>query len=129
MIKRIILSLAVALGLVVGLQAPLASAALFSNSTNEACNGVAAGGTGSGCDAGTAGLNNLLTTSINLFSAVVGIAAVIMVIVGGFKYITSGGDSGKATSARSTILFAIIGLVIVALAQFLVKFVLSNVTK
>lgn len=73
-------------------------------------------------------VNNLLTTIINLFSLIVGIVAVIMIIVGGFKYITSGGDSGNVTGAKNTILFAVVGLIIVALAQFIVRFVLSKVT-
>jgi hypothetical protein len=51
-----------------------------------------------------------------------------MIIIGGFQYITSSGDSGKVGTAKNTILYAIIGLVIVALAQFIVRFVLSRVT-
>jgi hypothetical protein len=54
--------------------------------------------------------------------------AVIMIIVGGLKYITSGGDSNNVSSAKSTIIYAIIGLVVVALAQFIVQFVLNKVT-
>lgn len=72
-------------------------------------------------------VNSLLTTVINLFSLIVGIVAVIMIIVGGFKYITSGGDSGNVTGAKNTILFAVVGLIIVALAQFIVRFVLAKV--
>ncbi len=72
-------------------------------------------------------VNDLLATVINIFSLVVGIVAVIMIIIGGLKYITSGGDSGNVTGAKNTILYAIIGLVIVALAQFIVKFVLAKV--
>jgi len=71
--------------------------------------------------------NKLVTTIINVFSVIVGIIAVIMIIVGGFKFITSGGDSGKVTSARNTIIYAIIGLIIVALAQTIARFVLSSV--
>lgn len=73
-------------------------------------------------------LNSLVTDIVNIFSVIVGIVAVIMIIVGGFKYITSGGDSGNVTGAKNTILYAIIGLVVVALAQFIVKFVLSKAT-
>jgi hypothetical protein len=72
-------------------------------------------------------LNGLITSIINILSVIVGIVAVIMIIVGGFKFITSGGDSGKITSARQTVIYALIGLVIVALAQFIVRFVLSKV--
>jgi len=76
----------------------------------------------------TSKLNNLVHTIINILSAVVGIVAVIMIIVGGFRYITSGGSDTGVTGAKNTILYAIIGLIIVALAQILVRFVLSKVT-
>lgn len=78
---------------------------------------------------GTAdGVNNLIRQIINVFSVIVGIIAVIMIIWGGLKYITSGGDSGNVTGAKNTILYALIGLIIVALAQFIVRFVLSQAT-
>ncbi len=51
-----------------------------------------------------------------------------MIIVGGLKYITSGGDSGNITSAKNTILYAIVGLIVVALAQIIVRFVLQRAT-
>jgi hypothetical protein len=73
-------------------------------------------------------VNELVGTVINIFSIVVGIIAVIMIIYGGFKYITSGGDSGNIGSAKNTILFAIVGLIIVAMAQIIVRFVLSRAT-
>lgn len=69
-------------------------------------------------------VNSLITTVINIFSAIVGVVAVIMIVYGGFKYITSGGDSGKITSAQQSIIYAIVGLIIVALAQVVVRFVL-----
>ncbi|HYF96557.1 MAG TPA: pilin [Patescibacteria group bacterium] len=74
------------------------------------------------------GVNDLIATVINIFSVIVGIVAVIMIIYGGFRYITSGGDSSKITDAKNTILYAIVGLIIVALAQFIVKFVLAKAT-
>jgi hypothetical protein len=71
-------------------------------------------------------LNGLVTSIVNILSVIVGIIAVIMIIIGGLKYITSGGDSGKVSSAKSTIIYALVGLIIVALAQFIVRFVLSK---
>lgn len=71
-------------------------------------------------------VNDLVTKIVNIVSVVVAIVAVIMIIFGGFKYITSSGDSNKVTSAKNTILYAIIGLVIVAFAQFIVKFVIGK---
>ncbi|MBX4197632.1 hypothetical protein KW801_03715 [Candidatus Saccharibacteria bacterium] len=51
-----------------------------------------------------------------------------MIIVGGFRYITSGGNPESTKSARNTILYAIIGLVVVALAQLIARFVLNAAT-
>lgn len=83
------------------------------------------------CDeSGTADtVNDLIADVINIFSLVVGVVSVIMIIIGGLKYITSGGESGNITGAKNTILYAIIGLVVVALAQVIVKFVLTRATQ
>jgi cytochrome bd-type quinol oxidase subunit 2 len=88
-------------------------------------------GTGATCDdTGEAGdkINQIIKLVINVFSLVVGVVSVIMIIIGGLKYITSGGESGNITGAKNTILYAIIGLVVVALAQVIVKFVLAKAT-
>lgn len=77
---------------------------------------------------GNTKIQSIVTTIINIFSIIVGIISVIMIIFGGFKYITSGGDSGNVSGAKNTILYAVIGLVVVALAQFIVQFVLNRVT-
>lgn len=82
-----------------------------------------------GCDTDAEnGVNDLLEDVINIFSFVVGVVSVIMIIIGGLKYITSSGDSGNVQGAKNTILYAVIGLVVVALAQVIVKFVLSKAT-
>jgi hypothetical protein len=77
---------------------------------------------------GTSKVNDLIKEIVNILSIVVGIVAVVMIIIGGFRYITSGGASEKVTGAKNTILYALIGLVIVALAQVIVRFVLSKTT-
>ena len=56
---------------------------------------------------------------------IVGIIAVIMLIIGGIKYVISGGDSKKVTDAKNTILYAIIGLIIAFLSYAIVNFVIS----
>ena len=75
---------------------------------------------------GTSGLYALAAKVVNIFSVIVGIVAVIMIIFGGFKYITSGGDSGNVSGAKNTLIYAIVGLIVVALAQFIVHFVLKT---
>lgn len=72
-------------------------------------------------------VQDLVSSIISIFSWVVGILSVIMIIYGGFRYVTSGGDSGNVTAAKNTIMFAIVGLVIVALSQVIVKFVIGTV--
>lgn len=87
------------------------------------------GACGSGqVEASTLQLNSLVTSVISLLSWAIGVVAVFMIIVGGFKYITSGGDSAGVTAAKNTILYAIIGLVIVALSQLIVRFILGRLT-
>ncbi|HSX32554.1 MAG TPA: pilin [Candidatus Saccharimonadales bacterium] len=117
---------------------PLAVPAVVSAATTNIGDCLSQGsdlttGTGTSCQPATAGdgsttLQNIVTTVLNVFSIVVGIVAVVMIVVGGFKYITSGGESGNITSAKNTIVYAVIGLVVVALAQFIVKFVLNRVS-
>lgn len=83
------------------------------------------------CSGGEDGSNTLsktINSVINLFSLVVGAASVIMIIYGGFKYITSGGSDEATKSAKNTILYALVGLIIVLLAQTIVKFVFGKAT-
>ncbi len=95
------------------------------------CNGAAfANGTkGAECEegAGENKINNAVNNVVNLFSWVVGVAAVFAVIYGGFQYVLSTGDPAKATKGRNTILYALAGLIIVGLAQVIVKFVVGSV--
>jgi energy-converting hydrogenase Eha subunit B len=80
----------------------------------------------SSSDNATTGIGNVAAHVVNIFSIIVGIVAVIMIIYGGFRYITSGGDSGSVGNAKNTLIYAIVGLIIVALAQVIVHFVLST---
>ncbi len=111
----------------------IVSAASANIQGNLSC-GVSLNASGSNTDCtsststGAGKVQGIVTDMINIFSVVVGIISVIMIIYGGFKYITSGGDSGNVTGAKNTIIYAVIGLVVVALAQFIVQFVLNKVT-
>lgn len=72
-------------------------------------------------------LSDAANTIINLLSIVVAAAAVIFIIIGGVKYVTSNGNQEKVTQAKNTILYAIIGLVIVIFAQTILNFVVGGV--
>jgi cytochrome bd-type quinol oxidase subunit 2 len=101
-----------------------------SNTNQCLCSGsnIDLTGNSSDCTGGNGGLGKLIRTIINVLSVIIGAIAVIMIIIGGFRYIVSAGNAEQAKSARNTILYAIIGLVIVALAQIIVHFVLNNTT-
>ena len=80
-----------------------------------------------GGDCSDTGVSNLTSSIVNILSIVVGIVAVIMVVVSGLKYVASGGDSNSVGSAKNTLIYALVGLAIAAIAQVLVHFVLSTV--
>ncbi len=102
------------------------SISVSGSAKQQVCRGA---GLGAECQApaGSPTVDNTLKTVVNIFSFIVGFAAVIMIIIGGFRYITSGGDSNATSGAKNTILYAIIGLVVVALAQVIVQFVINKV--
>lgn len=97
----------------------------FADSVADACKGIGMTTSGGGCG-DSSGLNNIIKQIIYVLSAVVGVAAVIMIILSGFRYVTSGGDASKVSAAKSSLIYAIVGLVIVALAQVIVHFVIAR---
>lgn len=100
----------------------------FADAKGEVCSGIGAATDGAGnCTGGGASVSSIIKTVVNILSWIVGVTAVIMIIIGGFMYVTSAGESGKASTARSTIIYAIIGLIIVAFAQTIVRFVLGKI--
>ena len=64
--------------------------------------------------------------TINIILWVVGVAAVIVIVVAGLKYVTSSGNPSAVSSAKTTILYAVIGLVIAVTAYAIVNFVLKS---
>lgn len=97
------------------------------NISEQLCNGSSNSSDGN-CDADTSQgqIESLVTTVITIFSWVVGVISVIMIIYGGFRYVTSGGGTG-IEDAKKIIMYAIIGLVVVAFAQVIVHFVIGSV--
>lgn len=73
------------------------------------------------------GLMDIVKNIINAAIGLVGVAAVIMMIIGGVSFITSQGDANKVTKAHNTILYGVVGLIVALLAFAIVNFVLSNV--
>lgn len=124
--QRISLLIALALALAVPVVAVVPAAA-GTTPQDQICSGI--GLTGSSCssNAGASKLQGVVGFVVNLLSWIVGIAAIIMMIIAGIKYVTSGGESSSVASAKNTLIFALIGLVIAALAQVIVHFVLGSI--
>lgn len=70
-------------------------------------------------------IQDVVQIVINVLLFIVGLVAVIMIVISGFRFVTSGGDAGSVASARNTILYAVIGLVVAFLAFAIVNFVLD----
>ena len=74
------------------------------------------------------GPSGTFQTITNVLLFVVGAVSVIMLIVGGIRYVVSGGDSTAVQGAKNTILYAIVGIVICLLAYAVVSFVIGSFT-
>lgn len=72
--------------------------------------------------------NYLVTNLIQWVVGIAGLVAAIFLVIGGISYLTSAGDANKLQKAKTTILYALIGLVIVALAEIITAFV-SNLIR
>jgi hypothetical protein len=102
----------------------------FKPDNNDASVCTKNGAQSSICQAGTedpiAGPNGAIIKATNILSAVAAIVAVIFVVWGGVKYVTSGGDSSGVASAKQTIIAALIGLILAFLARPIVSFVVTK---
>src|SRR5665213_560416 len=100
---------------------------LLNGAQNSACQGVGFGANGCGnATDNSSKLSAILTDVLNILSIIVGIAAVIVIFVQGLRFIVSGGEPGAVTSARNGVLYAVVGIVLAAVAQLIVHFVLAK---
>ncbi len=74
------------------------------------------------------GVSGVFATLSNTMLFVVGALSVIMIIIGGLRYVISGGDSANITTAKNTILYSVVGLVVSMLAYAVINFVISSFT-
>lgn len=92
------------------------------NSTGTQNNSCGSSGTD------TCGLTDVIKTVINVLLFIIGSLSVIMIIVGGIRYVVSNGDSSQITNAKNTIMYAVVGLIIALLAYAIVNFVVTQFT-
>lgn len=83
----------------------------------------------SGADQGTNDLTTIIENVINILLFIVGVGAVIMLIIGGIRYVVSAGDQQAVANAKNTILYAIVGIVVAVLAYAAVNFVFQTLTQ
>lgn len=121
------IALLLGLALVPSLATPVNAAT--SASVKKICGGATAAGVDTCDSADSKGLEQLVTLVLNVMSWVVGVISVIMIIIGGFRYIISSGDTNQVQSAKNTILYAVVGLIIVLFAQVIVRFVIGSVNE
>ena len=80
-------------------------------------------GQSSGLNGDLAAQITIITSTLLLF---VGISAVIMLIIGGFRYVFSQGNEKNISGAKDTILYAIVGIVVALLSYAIVNFVIGR---
>lgn len=128
--KRFIIGILLAFTVVFGFVTPLAPVYAAANPTDAAKAQVCAGLTGQAggtCGAGATGgadIGKILKAVLNILSVIAGVAGIIMVIISGMRFITSSGDPQSVSGAKKTLIYAMVGLVVVAVSQLLVHFVL-----
>jgi hypothetical protein len=96
---------------------------LLATSGGGVCTSVVLGNT----DCTPNALNGPVGHITDTLLTVAGAVAVIIIIIGGISYITSAGDSSRIKVAKDTILYAVIGLVVVIIAYAIVNFVITNI--
>lgn len=107
-----------------------ATAFAQSNAAQSAAVCEGAGAVAGGACADTGGsVARLVQIGIRILQVIAGTVAVFFVIFGGIRYITSSGDPSKLNTAKNTIIYACIGIAIVALSEVIVQFTLNSLDK
>jgi hypothetical protein len=78
------------------------------------------------CKSAPSDITAILKSVISILLTIAGIIAVIMIVIGAIRYITSDGDPGKASTARQTVIYAIVGLVVAIMSYGIVNFVVGK---
>ncbi len=127
-LKKYVMTVAATFAVVLGVAAFVPGTALAAGPLDPAIGAVCEGvnKSGSNCQEGSDDLTQVMRTVLTIMSIVAGTLAVIMIVFSGMRYVTSGGDSNGVAAAKRTLIYAIVGLVVVALAQFIVQFVLAK---
>lgn len=102
--------------------APVAYAVTCSSPQDCATQGVGTADTGSS----NTSVGDIIKNIVNILLFIIGAVSVIMIVIGGLKYVVSNGDSSAVKGAKDTILYAVIGLVVALLAYAVVNWVIQQ---
>lgn len=80
-------------------------------------------------DSGEGQVNGIIKTIVEVLLMAVGAISIIMIVIGGILFALSSGDAQKAAKARSTILYAVVGLIVSIFASAIVNFVFDGFNK
>jgi len=80
-------------------------------------------------DKGEGQVNGIIKTIVEVLLMAVGAISIIMIVIGGILFALSSGDAQKAAKARSTILYAVVGLIVSVFASAIVNFVFDGFNK
>lgn len=117
-LQTIMIALALTLGVGTFVVAPVGAINVF-----KACPD---GSTAEVCKAKDDSVSSPVQAVISTLLFAIGIISVIMIIIGGIRYTLSNGDSSQIKSAKDTVLYAVIGLVVALLAYAIVNFVVGR---
>jgi hypothetical protein len=76
---------------------------------------------------GTQDVRTTVSNVIKAFMGLLGIVAVVIILLGGFKWMTAGGNEEKVSEAKKLIISGIIGLIIIMSAYAIAQFVVSAI--
>jgi len=101
---------------------------LFADSHSEVCKGISELSSGVTCSSVTTknSVSKVVTSIISFLSYLLGVLSIIMIIIGGLRFILSAGESNKVSQAKKTIIYAVLGLVIAALTQFILHILINT---
>lgn len=128
---RRIIRMAAVLAIAFGLLAPLPALAA-TNVFKDVCSKPSASSS-SVCQNGQTttnpltGSNGLIVKITRIVAIIAGAAAVIIIIISGFKFVMSNGDAAQATNARNGVLYALIGLLVIIIATSIISLVMSKI--
>jgi Type IV secretion system pilin len=115
-------------GLSLSSHVPVGTVSSYNTFVGDACGALSQDVSSDGCLKGPDTFKSVARTVVNVLSIIIGIVAVIMILISGFRFIIAGSDTNAVNSAKNTLIYSIVGLIIAILAQFLVHDVLNTAT-